>query len=606
MKLILTAIILLFWTTVVICQTTTIYVPSVGPSNSATKTGYNLIFEEKFDGQTSLDLTKWNRSTPTDDGDNTCPRNIAMNPNNISVSTGVCKLEINNTNSSNGCEYSSSEIKSFSVTDPAFKNYYFKENSFIEARVKIPIKYGIGSAGWLYNCYPFYSEIDMWETDGRNTDRFWATYHWQDGAALACSSGQSNVRKSDGCEIKVKKTGTSQDLDLTSDWMTFAVKWQFDSVVWYLNNVKARAINLFDTKRPTDCCTEIPLLHNCDVSYGHTAYPLSIRFGSGPNSVGNTNDLLNSSDLPQSLQVDYIRIWKKVGYKAIFFNALPAAVCKTGGTVVQASYYPGVSYSWDQTNFDVAATSNSANYPWEIWVTPHSNLTNSTIYSLILTATFPSGYIEKDTVNLFIHGAAPTNPTTSVTSSRIGTSCYYEAKLALPDAYTTVLWNEDNLCSNLVAGYNAKIGSTWYSKYGTFDQQGSYTVKIKTQNSCGITSSCATKTFTTGTPPGNCQLRLGDSTVSENQSVTDEDLFFISELSNQDFIFYSTQPVTSNHAQLTLRIYDLLGRELKNIEVQTGQKVNFSLIGVGSEFLIACLFNEQGVCIDKLKFIKTY
>lgn len=605
MKNTLTVILLCIWTTVVFSQTTTIYVPTVGPSNSATKTGYNLIFEEKFDGQTSLDLTKWNRSTPTDDGDGTCPRNIAMNPDNISVNTGVCKLEINNTNSSNGCEYSSSEIKSFSVTDQTFKNYYFKENSFIETRVKIPIKHGIGSAGWLYNCYPSYSEIDLWETDGENTDRFWASYHWQEGGP-ACSPTQNDYRKLDVCEIKVKKEGTSQDLDLTSNWMTFAVKWQYDSVVWYLNNVKARGINLFATKRPTDCCTEIPLLHNCDVSYGHTPYPLSIRFGSGPNSVGNTNDLLNSSDLPQSLQIDYIRIWKKVGYKAIFFNALPTLICKTGGAVVQASYYPGVTYSWDQTNFDVAATANSANYPWEIWVTPHSNLTNSATYSLILTATFPSGYIEKDTVNLFIHGAAPTNPTTAVTSSRIGTSCYYEAKIALPDAYTTVLWNEDNLCSNLVAGYNAKIGSTWYSKYGTFDQQGSYTVKIKTQNSCGITSSCATKSFTTGTPPGNCQLRMEDSTGTENLPLINEDLFFISQVNNQDFIFYSSQPVTSNHSQLHLKIFDLLGRELKNIQASTGEKIAFSLPEVGSEFLIAVLFDEHGIILDKQKFIKTF
>ncbi|MBA3649826.1 MAG: hypothetical protein H0W62_15000 [Chitinophagales bacterium] len=125
----------------------TICVSPTGANNPATKPGYNLIFEETFSGS-SLDLTKWNRSTPVDDGNGTSNRNIAMNPNIISVSNGICTIPINNTYYV-GCPYSAGEIKSFSVSDPNFKPYYFTTNSLVEGRVKIPIKQGMGSSVWL-------------------------------------------------------------------------------------------------------------------------------------------------------------------------------------------------------------------------------------------------------------------------------------------------------------------------------------------------------------------------------------------------------------------------------------------------------------------------
>jgi hypothetical protein len=85
----------------------TIYIPQNVGENSSSKSGWNLLFEETFENQTSINTTKWNKSSWGNDG--YCKDDVATNPDNVSVSAGTAKIKLTNT-SYNGCQFSTGEI----------------------------------------------------------------------------------------------------------------------------------------------------------------------------------------------------------------------------------------------------------------------------------------------------------------------------------------------------------------------------------------------------------------------------------------------------------------------------------------------------------------
>lgn len=323
--------------------------------NSETKTGYNLIWSDEFPG-TSLSPSYWNKSSTDDDGTLQCQRDLTMNPTNVAVEDGLAKLTINNTDFAS-CTGSCSEIKSFSIVDNTFIDYYFNDPCYIEIRVKyLPFKPGLGSAAWVYNCdAPEYSEIDLWETDGQNKDRFYSTYHWQEGSYIVgCAENEYEVRKRDSRIIKVKNLDDPavigyKDLDLSNNWLIYAIEWDGNSVKWYVNNVLARTIDLNST----------PPSYTDATAYHKPTGQLTLRIGTGNNSVGNTEDTYSTSELPKTLQIDYIRAYVKDGSKACPIVRAPKDICEGTGDIISTNYLPGVTYTWSSTGFDNGVTDNN-------------------------------------------------------------------------------------------------------------------------------------------------------------------------------------------------------------------------------------------------------
>lgn len=143
--------------------TQTIFVHENLSPNPESKTGYNLIFQDEFNSG-SVDQTVWNVSDFNNDGTVNCLNPLdypfTMNPSNVWEEDGYCKIKLTEDYYA-GCSASSGEIKSFSNSlDDGFNAWNFDFGFYVEIRVKyLPIKSGLGSAGWLFAAgQPEYNE----------------------------------------------------------------------------------------------------------------------------------------------------------------------------------------------------------------------------------------------------------------------------------------------------------------------------------------------------------------------------------------------------------------------------------------------------------------
>lgn len=375
-------------------------VPIPYPANSPDKSGWNLLFSDEFSGQ-SIDLNKWSLSTPTDDGTGHCldsignplpyGRSLTANPNMISQANGVCKIDLTN-DDHDICYHSFGEIKSFS-TQPNFNAYYFS-TGYIEIRAKIPFATGVGSAAWLSNCYPAYSEIDIWETHPDFEYSFYSNYHWQKGGSqYYCSPEADKYRK--GKQLKHNIIDSQGDsIYLNQNWMVYGLEWNKDSIIWYLNGTTIRVIDIAN-----------------DTSYNKIGpdIPLNIRFGTS--FAGDVD--MDDNVLPQSLFIDYIRVYKKTNKKAIEFTNIPNySLCKTdqwgglNGHSMACTYYPDVQYNWDSTYFSYV----NDDFEWYKWAKVRPLTAGNQLYQVNLTSTFPSGYVENNSFYVYIANSIPSTP----------------------------------------------------------------------------------------------------------------------------------------------------------------------------------------------------
>lgn len=157
---------------------------------SMSKYGYNLIFQDEFNGN-SLDLQKWDISTCLPADDVPCFTYLYdFMLSQVSVSEGNCILKTEKATAQNSncmpfnqdCEDGdrgiSGEIKNFQWRDYGttppdfpnvfFNNYEFPVGSYVEIRAKTTdANCNAGSSFWLYGGE---QEIDIFETSGDEDD----------------------------------------------------------------------------------------------------------------------------------------------------------------------------------------------------------------------------------------------------------------------------------------------------------------------------------------------------------------------------------------------------------------------------------------------------
>lgn len=576
-------------------QTSTIFVHNLTASNPVLKPGYNLIWSDEFPG-TSLAPTFWNKSTTNDDGTVYCERDLTMNPANVTVSGGLAKLTING-NDFDGCTGSCGEIKTFSINDPSFIDYYFNDPCYIEIRVKnLPFKQGLGSAAWLYNCdAPEYTEIDLWETNGIDKDRFTASYHWQEGNYIpGCTLDGTEVRRRDASQIKVKNLDDPglfgyRDLDLSDEWLIYGIEWDGNSIKWYLNNVLAKVIDLNSTPPEGD---------NYHKPYGR----LTLRIGNGNNSVGDKETNYAVADLPITMNIDYVRAYVKAGNTACGINQTSSDICVGTGDIIAANYLPGVSYSWSSAGFDFGATDN--NIPSERWITPKAGALVDQFYTVNLTSTFPSGYIESTSTQIYLSPGVPSKPTKSVGVEQINSLCEYTATYKKDNQTQTVLWSKTG-SAPWTEGTNYQSGGFYYSKYyGNYLPSHSYSVKVKVTNDCGTSIASDWRNFTTPTPTEGCWWK------TENESVDTSNEYDLNLNLNCTPAFTYTNSklnivLGENYCpdvNYSLFICNLLGQRICSMQINENEVIEIP--SQTSGVYIAILTSESGEIVSTYKFFK--
>ncbi|MBX7241015.1 MAG: hypothetical protein K1X92_04640 [Bacteroidia bacterium] len=569
------------------------------PANPVQKPGWNLIFQDEFTGK-GLNMAKWDRTDLTLPGNQNA---YTMNPGMVSVASDVCEIKIAGT-PYNGGSISVGEIKTMSATNPNFIPYDFHSGLYLEIRAKLPAFHeGIGSAAWLYNCAgPRYNEIVLWETDGYNENRQYASYIWQNGPGnlcgqvlhigCSCEDVNNNAVFNQG-RIKLKDY-QNNPVNLSAQFVNYGLKITQDSIIWSVNGVVTKKINV-NTNPPGNCIT-----------YDKPLNEYTLRINTGiPLTPGNSH-LPSAADLPQSLLIDYVRVYQKSGTKAIKLYNPPAEVCKntSGSFELHHSYYPGATYSWSSPDFTFSTLyqPNANNYVCT--VTPLAQTANSSNpYTINLTAAFPGGYTENQDIKVCVVNASPPSPSGNITSSRIGTTCYYEAKLQTTQC-EEIEWSEDNGIS-WTKGNTVLISGQYYSKYGFFDPNTTYTLKVRKSNACGK-SSAINKTFTTGSVPSNCAFRLAGS-PEDSVSQPEETPFVrgeIRDISHHEGIISLPAWIypEGKETSLTYRIFDLSGRLLLN-GITSHAEIRINKADLPEGILICQVFSESGLLIFTQKII---
>ena len=231
---------------------------SPSPSGTPTLPGYHSVFDDEFEG-TKLDR-RWMSALPW--GNTNPGESQFYTPNNLAVGGGVLTLTARRQNM-NGLPYTSGAINSS-------KSFAFTYG-YVEARVQVPAGQGLWPAFWLATTVPTLNdEIDIMEILGSDPTTEYAVVHYG--------------TRADRHKSAVPYVGP----DSSAGFHTFAIDWEPNALVWYIDGVERRLVT-----------TNIPSHPMCIVT--------SLTVG-GRTSWSGAPD--RYTVFPASLQVDYIRVFQ--------------------------------------------------------------------------------------------------------------------------------------------------------------------------------------------------------------------------------------------------------------------------------------------------------
>jgi beta-glucanase (GH16 family) len=154
------------------------------------------------------------------------------------------------------------------TTQKGFNQQY----GYFEIRARLPAGQGLWPAFWLLPATPNVPwEIDVFELHGHLPDNIYMANHWLDG------NGEHDW-----------VTRRYRGPDFTADFHTFAVEWNADEIIWYVDDVpRGRTRNGVPAQ---------PMFLLANLAVG----------GTWPGFPDET------TPFPSSMEIDYIRVWRKV------------------------------------------------------------------------------------------------------------------------------------------------------------------------------------------------------------------------------------------------------------------------------------------------------
>ena len=537
----------------------TVGISKLTSPNPPEKPGWNLIFSDEFNSGT-LNNQFWNRSNPWDDGIGTCFRNFSVNPENVTVENQFAKISNTLISMLPDCPFSGGEIKTLSVKDTGFKSYYFYAPGFVEVRVRLFNKTGQGASCWLWGvgtpedpggAGPW-NEIDLFELNGVNRNIFNATYHW---TSLGSHVSQNH---------SIYLTDSLGLYDLTENWTIFGLEWDSAFIRWYVNNVPVKELDLH---RIPPYCLEAP-------TYSNPSAPFALRLGTSCNTVGNQSQLANPSDFPQSMLVDYVRVYQKSGSKKapVLISDNQYQICSdtnltpVSGKIVGTRYYPGYQYQWNSTAFGLIPLEQTMPHPperYQLRVKEH--ILPDTDYPLSLTATDNQGITEGDTALIFVHSATPPLPAGSFTPEQTDSTCYYTLVTRVPDHSAGSEFSLDN-GSSWSSGTLIRKNDGTICRFGFFKPGTTVQFLFRNINACGA-SLPQGSTVTFPPPITGCKWPTGSN--EEFTSAKKSALILTPNPANQ--ILTVTLPEDYRNIQgRSLEVTDLTGNVISTVRL-TGE-----------------------------------
>jgi beta-glucanase (GH16 family) len=253
----------------------------------------SLLFQDEFNG-TSLDLAKW-----TYEIGNGCPGLCGWGNNekqyytslsqNINVTGGYLNITARSSPNylGSGSDFTSAKINT--------KNKFDRTYGRFEASIKMPIGTGLWPAFWMlptnneYGGWPTSGEIDIMEYRGDIQNRTSTALHYG-------NSWPNNLY--DGASY------TSTIVNYTQDFHEFAVEWEPGVMRFYVDN------RLINTERQSPS-TLSPANNNAVTWPWDKEFYMILNLAVGGWYPGDpsTGTILAQTTFPQSLQVDYVRVY---------------------------------------------------------------------------------------------------------------------------------------------------------------------------------------------------------------------------------------------------------------------------------------------------------
>lgn len=245
---------------------------------------YKLNWHDEFDGN-SLNMNYWSYQ----EGDGSQygipgwgnSEQQYYSQDNVSVNNGALKITARRENKG-GKAYTSARIRTANKVAFTYGR--------IEAKIKLPPYQGLWPAFWMlpdtttYGNWPNSGEIDIMEAKGRLPNETSAAIHF---------ANNNNQHKYNTGTCDLNQTLSSN----MKDWHTYAVEWESDSLFFYVDD-----ICFFGSK-----CNQYSGVQ------GNSGQPFDKNFHILLNlAVGGMFDNYinpNDSDLPASMEVDYVRWW---------------------------------------------------------------------------------------------------------------------------------------------------------------------------------------------------------------------------------------------------------------------------------------------------------
>lgn len=245
---------------------------------------YKLNWHDEFDGN-SLNMNYWSYQ----EGDGSQygipgwgnSEQQYYSQDNVSVNNGALKITARRENKG-GKAYTSARIRTANKVAFTYGR--------IEAKIKLPPYQGLWPAFWMlpdtatYGNWPNSGEIDIMEAKGRLPNETSAAIHF-------ANNNNQHAYITGTCDLNQTLSSNMKD------WHTYAVEWESDSLFFYVDD-----ICFFGSK-----CNQYSGVE------GNSGQPFDKNFHILLNlAVGGMFDNYinpNDSDLPASMEVDYVRWW---------------------------------------------------------------------------------------------------------------------------------------------------------------------------------------------------------------------------------------------------------------------------------------------------------
>lgn len=340
-------------------------------------TGYSLIWGDEF-SDTSVDSTKWNLRDKSNYGtggnEDQCyyARNATESGGllHITAKRETTQCGGKNPDGPDNTYYWTSAFLTTTAASGKPLTFSFKQG-YVEARIKMPkgnifwpafwLVGGAGAPGW-----PDYGEMDITEVAGGRPDITMGTFHY------SCTDPDQHCQTSPKHFnlLANSATATSNTTLLTpqnfstyngvtsSRFIRYGLLWEPDRITWYIDGKPFRTLtttelitynpdgSIYATKSVSQLGTpDIPLStvfgyeHTIDLnlSLGGTVPQGSGGYTGGEISTGGYNDGNLAATLPDTMEVDYVRVFQKTSTPSDTTAPSVSITSPVGGTTISGT-----------------------------------------------------------------------------------------------------------------------------------------------------------------------------------------------------------------------------------------------------------------------------